>query len=85
MLYVFERGRSHSYEKLLKPSQIVKKFYKIDCFLSFQLILHYIGEMVMAQSFEKATQLLLDMIIISDRFDNELTSEKGVGKVFSKV
>ena len=25
------------------------------------------------------------MIIMSDRFDNELTSEKGVGKVFDKV
>ena len=41
--------------------------------------------MILAQNFEKATQLLLDMIIISDRFDNELTSEKGVGKVFAKV
>ena len=41
--------------------------------------------MVLAQDFEKATQLLLDMIIVSERFDNELSSEKGVGKVFAKV
>ena len=41
--------------------------------------------MVLAQDFEKATQLLLDMIIVSERFDNELSSEKGVGKVFAKI
>ena len=50
-----------------------------------QLILHYIGEMINALEIEKATRLLLDMIIVSERFDNELTSEKGVGKVFAKV
>ena len=54
-------------------------------FFSIQLILHYIGEMILKEKYEKATLLLLDMIIMSDRFDNELTSEKGVGKVFDKV
>ena len=71
--------------KIIKTITDGEKFYKINCFLQFQLILHYIGEMILAENFEKATQLLLDMIIISDRFDNELTSEKGVGKVFAKV
>ena len=41
--------------------------------------------MILGEKYEKATLLLLDMIIMSDRFDNELTSEKGVGKVFDKV
>ena len=41
--------------------------------------------MILKEKYEKATLLLLDMIIMSDRFDNELTSEKGVGKVFDKV
>ena len=54
-------------------------------FFSGQLILHYIGKMILEEKYEKATLLLLDMIIMSDRFDNELTSEKGVGKVFDKV
>ena len=41
--------------------------------------------MILKEKYEKATLLLLDMIIMSDRFDNELTSEKGVGKVFDKL
>merc|ERR550519_3297569 len=54
-------------------------------FCNEKLILHYIGEMINALEIEKATQLLLDMIIVSERFDNELSSEKGVGKVFAKI
>jgi len=74
-------------EKMFKvPGQWLRD--NVASFLLFcneTLILHYIGEMVLAQDFEKATQLLLDMIIVSERFDNELSSEKGVGKVFAKI
>jgi len=57
-------------------------------FCNETLILHYIGDMILngdEYEQEKAANLVHDMIIMSDRFDNELTSEKGVGKVFDKL
>lgn len=33
----------------------------------------------------RAAKMVVDMIIMSHRFDNELTGDKGVGRVFNKL
>ncbi len=33
----------------------------------------------------RAAKLIVDMIIMSHRFDNDLSSDKGVGRVFDKL
>ena len=57
-------------------------------FCSEQLIMTYIGDMIVTEDEEKlevAARLVTDMIIMSHRFDNELSCKKGIGKVFDQV
>lgn len=57
-------------------------------FKILQLILHYIGDMINDEEddqLEKGAKMVIDMIIMSHRFQNELTGEKGIGKVFNKL
>ena len=51
-------------------------------------ILHYVGRMIETEEDDqiyKAANLVTDMIIMSHRFANEYTSDKGIGKVLEKL
>ena len=57
-------------------------------FCSEQLIMTYVGDLIVTEDEEKldkAARLVTDMIIMSHRFDNELSHKKGIGKVFDQV
>lgn len=57
-------------------------------FCSEQLIMAYVGDLIVTEDEEKldhAARLVTDMIIMSHRFDNELSHKKGIGKVFDQV
>lgn len=57
-------------------------------FCSEALILHYLQSMLVTGETEKictAAQLIIDMVIVSHRFDNELSETRGIGKVFDTV
>jgi len=57
-------------------------------FCSENAILHYIGGMIETEEdvqINKAAVLVTDMIIMSHRFENEFSSDKGIGKVLEKL
>ena len=57
-------------------------------FCSENLILHYVGELMESEEekdIKKAAVLVSDMVIMSFRFENQLNSEKGLGKVLEKI
>ena len=57
-------------------------------FCSETLILTYIGDLINTaddEKLNKAARLVTDMIIMSYRFDNQLSNKRGIGKVFEKV
>lgn len=76
---------------LLFCSENVSFLSNVILMLSYlinQVILHYVGGMILDGEdceLEKAATLIIDMIVMSNRFDNELSSEKGVGRVFDKL
>ena len=57
-------------------------------FCSEKLILEYLRRKLNRRTeamFLEVGRLLVDMIIISHRFDNELSANRGIGKIFNKV
>lgn len=57
-------------------------------FCSESAILHYVGSMIETEEddrINKAAILVTDMIIMSHRFQNEFSSDKGIGKVMEKL
>lgn len=55
---------------------------------SFQLISHYLQGKIDSgskQEVQLVGKLLIDMILVSHKFNNELAASKGIGKVFHLV
>jgi len=69
-------------------NHLLDKCYLYNITFVFQLILSYLKTKVDQEdddALREVARLIFDMMVMSQRFENELSSEKGIGKIFDLV